>query len=153
MVAGLGKKLSLNRGLTWCCVPAKGAACGLVIGLRDRELDTTAQGPAGPTPCDDPGDCPLAGNACFIRVCVEHVCGLSDAPEGTAVLSGFTQSVGYLIAAVGPFGVGLLYGATGGWTIPLSVLTLLVVPQLVTGLMIARPSYVEDQLELTATAR
>ena len=77
----------------------------------------------------------------------------SRTSAGTAALSGFTQSVGYLIAAVGPFGVGLLYGATGGWTIPLSVLTLLVVPQLVTGLLIARPSYVEDQLDLTATAR
>jgi len=67
--------------------------------------------------------------------------------EGTAALSGFTQSVGYLMAAVGPLGVGVLYGLTGGWTVPLTVLLVLVVPQLVTGLMIARPSYVEDQLQ------
>ena len=65
---------------------------------------------------------------------------------GTAALSGFTQSVGYLIAAVGPLGVGVLYGLTGGWTVPLTALLVLVVPQLVTGLMIARPSYIEDQL-------
>ena len=45
--------------------------------------------------------------------------------EGTAALSGFTQSVGYLIAAVGPFAVGLLYDATGGWTVPLVVLIVL----------------------------
>ena len=38
---------------------------------------------------------------------------------GTAALSGFTQSTGYLISAVGPFGVGLLHGLTGGWTVPL----------------------------------
>ncbi len=66
---------------------------------------------------------------------------------GTAALSGFTQSVGYLIAAVGPLGVGVLYGLTGGWTVPLSALMVLVVPQLVTGLLIARPAYVEDQLQ------
>ena len=41
---------------------------------------------------------------------------------GTAALSGFTQSVGYLIAAVGPFGVGVLHDLTGGWTVPLVTL-------------------------------
>jgi len=77
----------------------------------------------------------------------------SRTSAGTAALSGFTQSVGYLIAAVGPFGVGLLYGITGGWTVPLAALTVLVVPQLVTGLMIARPSYVEDQLSRAPATR
>jgi CP family cyanate transporter-like MFS transporter len=66
--------------------------------------------------------------------------------EGTAALSGFTQSVGYLIAAAGPFGMGLLYELTGGWTIPLVALTILVVPELVAGLAVARPSYLEDAL-------
>jgi CP family cyanate transporter-like MFS transporter len=70
-------------------------------------------------------------------------------PGGTAALSGFTQSVGYLISAVGPFGVGLLYDVTGGWTVPLSALIVLTVPQLVAGLTVARPSYIEDQLRQT----
>ena len=48
--------------------------------------------------------------------------------EGTAALCGFTQSVGYLIAAIGPFGMGLLYELTGGWTVPLIALIALVVP-------------------------
>jgi MFS transporter, CP family, cyanate transporter len=67
-------------------------------------------------------------------------------PAGTAALSGFTQSVGYLIAAIGPFGVGLIHDASGGWTVPLWVLLALCVPQYVVGLMAARPAYVEDQL-------
>jgi MFS transporter, CP family, cyanate transporter len=67
--------------------------------------------------------------------------------QGTAALSGFTQSVGYLIAAIGPFGMGVLFELTGGWTVPLLALMILVVPQLVAGLMIARPSYVEDQFK------
>ena len=40
-------------------------------------------------------------------------------PEGTAALSSLTQSLGYLIAAAGPFAVGALYEATDGWTVPL----------------------------------
>ncbi|MEJ7833913.1 MAG: MFS transporter, partial [Nocardioides sp.] len=37
----------------------------------------------------------------------------SRTPQGTAALSGVTQSVGYLFAAAGPFVVGVVYGATG----------------------------------------
>lgn len=70
----------------------------------------------------------------------------SRTPAGTAALSGFTQSVGYLIAVVGPFGVGALYGASGGWALPLGVLLGLCVPQYLVGLAAARPAYVEDQL-------
>jgi CP family cyanate transporter-like MFS transporter len=67
-------------------------------------------------------------------------------PEGTAALSSFTQSVGYLLAAVGPFGVGVLHDLSGGWTVPLVVLAVLVVPMLVLGTYVARVNYVEDQL-------
>jgi MFS transporter, CP family, cyanate transporter len=70
----------------------------------------------------------------------------SRTSAGTAALSGFTQSVGYLIAALGPFGMGVLYELTGGWTVPLLALTLSCVPQLVAGLIAARPSFIEDQL-------
>ena len=37
--------------------------------------------------------------------------------EGTAALSGFTQSLGYLLSALGPFLVGTIYGATNSWTV------------------------------------
>ncbi|HET7387115.1 MAG TPA: MFS transporter [Nocardioidaceae bacterium] len=70
--------------------------------------------------------------------------------EGTAALSGFTQSVGYLMAAVGPLGMGVLYDLTGGWTIPLVALLVLVVPQFFFGLAVARPAYIEDQLAAPA---
>jgi len=67
-------------------------------------------------------------------------------PAGTAALSGFTQSVGYLISVVGPFGIGLLHEATGGWTVPLSTLLALSVPQYLVGLIASKPAYLEDQL-------
>jgi CP family cyanate transporter-like MFS transporter len=75
----------------------------------------------------------------------------SRTPEGTAALSGFTQSMGYLIAAVGPFGVGTLHDLTGGWTAPLLLLTALAVPQIWLGLYSARPGYIEDQLPGSAS--
>ncbi|MFL6158037.1 MAG: CynX/NimT family MFS transporter [Marmoricola sp.] len=66
---------------------------------------------------------------------------------GTAALSAFTQSAGYLIAVVGPFGVGALHAATDGWTVPLAVLLALCVPQYLVGLMACRPDLLEDQLD------
>ncbi|MDQ3275847.1 MAG: MFS transporter [Actinomycetota bacterium] len=66
--------------------------------------------------------------------------------EGAAVLSGFVQGVGYLVAAMGPFMTGALYDLTGGWTVPLAVLTLLCLPQILLGLSFARPRTFEDEL-------
>jgi len=65
---------------------------------------------------------------------------------GTAALSGFTQSVGYLLAALGPFAVGLLHDLSDGWTLPLLALTALSVPLLLTGLGVSKTAYLEDQL-------
>lgn len=44
-----------------------------------------------------------------------------DAAETTA-MSTIAQSVGYLVATIGPFGMGLLFGLTGGWGLPLWLL-------------------------------
>ena len=67
--------------------------------------------------------------------------------DGTAVLSGFVQSVGYVVAAVGPLGTGLLFDLSGGWTLPLSVLTAMTVPLVLLGVTFARPRFIEDELE------
>jgi CP family cyanate transporter-like MFS transporter len=95
----------------------------------------------------------LVGVAASVFPVVLTLIGLrARTSEGTAALSGFTQSVGYLIAAVGPFGMGLVYDLTGGWTIPLIGLIVLVVPQLVAGLAVARPSYIEDAIGVRPAA-
>ncbi|CAN5143179.1 CynX/NimT family MFS transporter [soil metagenome] len=67
-------------------------------------------------------------------------------PDGVAALSAFTQSVGYLVAAIGPLLAGLLYELTGGWDVPLVILALLGGPMLIAGLGFAREQYVEDTL-------
>lgn len=66
--------------------------------------------------------------------------------EGTAALSGFVQSVGYLIGAVGPFMMGAVYDASGSWREPILVLAALVVPLAVTGVRASTPRYLEDEL-------
>lgn len=53
-------------------------------------------------------------------------------------LSGMAQSVGYLVAALGPLVVGALAGATGGWTWPVVLLAVLLVPEWLVGLGAAR---------------
>jgi MFS transporter, CP family, cyanate transporter len=74
-------------------------------------------------------------------------------PAGTAALSGFTQGGGYLVAAAGPFAVGLLYEATGGWTAPLWLLLALLAPMALLAGYAGRPGYVEDQLPARVAAR
>ena len=66
---------------------------------------------------------------------------MARAPDaGTAAsLSGFAQSVGYLVASAGPLEVGLLHTATGSWTIPVILLLLLAAVELAVGLFAARP--------------
>jgi MFS transporter, CP family, cyanate transporter len=73
-------------------------------------------------------------------------------PAGTAALSGFTQSAGYLLSAAGPFTVGLLYHATGEWIAPLWFVTALVLPMMLLAAYVGRPRYVEDQLPELVTA-
>jgi CP family cyanate transporter-like MFS transporter len=70
----------------------------------------------------------------------------SRSSGGTAALSGFTQSAGYLISVIGPFGVGVLHDLSGGWTVPLLVMIAFCLPQLLVGLAVARPAYLEDEL-------
>lgn len=70
----------------------------------------------------------------------------------TAALSGFAQSVGYLIAAVGPFLVGTLHDATDGWAIPIGVVGLFLLPQFIAGMIAGRDRKIEDELAPPAKA-
>ena len=71
-------------------------------------------------------------------------------PQGTAALSSVSQSLGYLIAALGPFTFGAVHDATGGWTWPLVLLLASVAPLLALAGYVARPAAVEDQLRRPA---
>lgn len=66
--------------------------------------------------------------------------------EGTSVLSGFSQSVGYLIGATGPFMVGILYEIFDDWTIPLLTQMSLGIPMTLLGLALIKPWFIEDKM-------
>ena len=59
-------------------------------------------------------------------------------PAGSASLSAFAQSVGYLIATGGPLAVGFLHTATGGWDVPVIALLGTTVVQLSAGVLAGR---------------
>lgn len=67
-------------------------------------------------------------------------------PVATAALSGFAQSVGYVIATLGPLSFGILHARTDSWTPSIVLQLVLVVPMLIAGLYACRPLLVEDQL-------
>ncbi|MDX2935180.1 CynX/NimT family MFS transporter [Streptomyces ipomoeae] len=64
---------------------------------------------------------------------------------GVAQLSAFAQSTGYLISIPGPLLVGVLYQHSGGWGLPLALMTALMVPQIAVGVLAGRDRTVEDE--------
>lgn len=71
----------------------------------------------------------------------------SRTPESAVLLSSFVQSAGYVMAAVFPVLVGVLHDATGGWTTPLIVITVVLVASIPAGIMAGRRVTVEDEWE------
>ena len=67
-------------------------------------------------------------------------------PSVTAQLSGFVQPIGYALAAIGPFVVGLIHEATGDWSLIIVLLALTAVPLTLAGLRVANPTYVDDEI-------
>lgn len=68
--------------------------------------------------------------------------------DEAAELSGMAQSVGYLLAALGPVSIGILHHVTGTWTVPLWVLVMTVIVMLGFGLGAARDVYVSPPRDL-----
>lgn len=66
--------------------------------------------------------------------------------EGATALTSFGQGVGYTIASIGPLLTGVLFQATGTFTLALCVLSAMGVVMLVAGFFATRQVYVEDQL-------
>lgn len=60
----------------------------------------------------------------------------------TAHVSTLAQGAGYLVAGLGPLGIGALHSASHGWALPLAALGVLLVLQLVAGILASRDRYV-----------
>ncbi|MFD7242609.1 CynX/NimT family MFS transporter [Streptomyces massasporeus] len=64
---------------------------------------------------------------------------------GVAQLSAFAQSTGYLISIPGPLLVGVLYQHSGGWGLPIALMSALMIPQMVVGFLAGRDRTVEEE--------
>ncbi len=64
-----------------------------------------------------------------------------------AALSGMAQGVGYLLASTGPFLLGALHDAFGGWRLPMATALLMLVPTLIAGLGAGRKRLVGKRPE------
>ena len=59
-------------------------------------------------------------------------------------ISGMAQSFGYVLAAAGPFTIGILHSLTGSWTLPLVVMLLVVLIMSAFGLGAGRNVFIEE---------
>lgn len=69
----------------------------------------------------------------------------AKSPAGVVKLSAFAQSTGYLISIPGPLVIGTLYQHSGGWDLPLALMTALLVPQIALGVLAGRDRTIEDE--------
>jgi CP family cyanate transporter-like MFS transporter len=83
----------------------------------------------------------LGQGACFSLALTFFALRAPDS-EHAAALSGMAQSVGYLLAAAGPFLFGVLRDATHAWEVPLALLLAITVCLLIAGLGAARDAHV-----------
>lgn len=84
---------------------------------------------------------------CFPMILV--LIGLhSSTPAGTAALSSFTQSAGYVLAALGPFLIGALKDATGSFFWPLLLQVAMFVPLVICGTIAIKSGTLEEELDL-----
>ncbi|MPV50001.1 MFS transporter [Pseudactinotalea sp. HY160] len=90
--------------------------------------------------------CALGIGVSTFPLCMTLINVRTRTTQSASVVSGFVQGIGYALAAVAPFGLGLLRETTGSWTVPLLVLAASAVPSLIGGWFACRPRFVEDSL-------
>ncbi|MGN6472148.1 MAG: CynX/NimT family MFS transporter [Mycobacteriales bacterium] len=83
------------------------------------------------------------GQGAAFPLCLSFLVLRARTHAETAQLSTMMQSIGYLIAGIGPLVFGALHAVTNSWRGPLIFLLSLLAPQLVVGLRSASPGFVE----------
>jgi CP family cyanate transporter-like MFS transporter len=83
----------------------------------------------------------LAQGAC-ISLAINYIVARSPDHEHTGRLSAMAQGFGYLLACLGPVGLGAVHNATGSWTVPLIVLIAVLGAQIAAGIQASRSRYV-----------
>ena len=67
-------------------------------------------------------------------------------PQASVALSGFVQSIGYALGSLGPLVVAVIHQFTGSWMVPLIFLLATTLAGIVSGAILSRPSFVEDEI-------
>jgi len=88
----------------------------------------------------------IGQNACF-PLAVTMIVLRGGTVAATAGLSTLVQTVGYVLAAAAPLGIGALHDLTGSWTAPLILLLALNAPQALVGIAAARDKRVSAVVE------
>ncbi|MGV9268540.1 CynX/NimT family MFS transporter [Kitasatospora sp. NPDC003701] len=82
------------------------------------------------------------GQGVAIGLALGYIVARSPDAHHTGRLSTMAQGTGYLIACLGPLGLGLLHSASGGWSLPVAVLLAVLVAQTVAAFGASRDRHV-----------
>ncbi|RIJ70760.1 MFS transporter [Nakamurella silvestris] len=82
------------------------------------------------------------GQGASIALSLSYIVLRSPDAHHTAHVSTMAQGTGYLVAGLGPLGLGVLHSAVGGWAVPLTALIVLTVAQSVAGAAAGRERHV-----------
>jgi MFS transporter, CP family, cyanate transporter len=82
--------------------------------------------------------CVMTGPGAGIGLALLFMVLRSTSTAQTGQVSGMAQCAGYLLAALGPVGVGVLHDVTGSWTLAMSALGLVLIPQVLSTWLAAR---------------
>jgi MFS transporter, CP family, cyanate transporter len=82
------------------------------------------------------------GQGAPLALALGYIVNRAPDSQHAAQLSTMAQSVGYLIASTAPFAMGALHDATGGWTLPIVMLLVVLAPMLATGLVASQDRHV-----------
>lgn len=82
------------------------------------------------------------GQGLAIGLALGYIVARSPDAHHTGRLSTMAQGIGYLIACLGPLGLGLLHSASGGWSLPVAVLLAVLVAQTVAAFGASRDRHV-----------
>ncbi|MBE2893747.1 MFS transporter [Pasteurellaceae bacterium NCTC 11878] len=80
------------------------------------------------------------GGCASFTLCLMLFALKAESAAHAAALSGMAQTVGYLIASVGPIGVGYLYQISENWTLPIYAIIIALLLQLIASLVVGQGS-------------
>jgi CP family cyanate transporter-like MFS transporter len=82
------------------------------------------------------------GQGAAIALSLTYIVLRAPDARHTAHLSTMAQGIGYLLAGLGPLGLGILHAAVGGWAVPVAALVILLGVQALAGAAASRERHV-----------